>query len=93
MMRLTPAERFRKYNSEDAAKLAMAVSEPWFMSAASAALAQMAHLELGTELAGANMFLSILTVLPDETPPPKKEPSPHLASYENSKLEEPPKAT
>lgn len=88
-MRLTPAERFRKYNSEDAAKLAMAVSEPWFMSAASAALAQMAHLELGAELAGANKFLLTLTILPDERPGPKKEPSPHLPSYEN-KPEQPP---
>lgn len=92
-MRLTPAERFRKYNSEDAAKLAIAVSEPWFMSAASTALAQMAHQELGAELAGANKFLLILSVLPDETRPLKNEPSPHLSSYENSKLEEPPKAT
>lgn len=87
MIRLTPAERFRKYNSEDAAKLAIAVSEPWFMSAASAALAEMAHRELGMELGGANEFLKILTSLADETPPPKKEPSPHLPSYEHLRPE------
>lgn len=93
MMRLTPAERFRKYNSEDAAKLAMAVSEPWFMSAAHAALAEMAHRELGTELIGANTFLSILSALPDETPPPKREQSPHLSSYENTRPELEPEVT
>ena len=81
-MNLTPAQYFRKHHTEHVGKLAIAVSEPWFMAAVSATLAEMAHNNQAAAISGANEFLATLRQLPEDAPDTKPLPSPHLKSYE-----------
>lgn len=87
-MTLTPKEIFVKYEPEAAKLLALALSEPWFRVAASAALAQMAHGESAEprtkfpEIPGANAFLCTLHALVEEAKP-VKQPDDTLSTYEN----------
>lgn len=86
-MTLTPKEIFVKYEPESAKLLALALSEPWFRVAASAALAQMAHGESAEprskfpEIPGANAFLRTLHALVEESKP-VKQPDDSLPTYE-----------
>lgn len=79
---MTPAQRFRKYNKEDATQLAIAVHEPWFLSAVSATLAEMAHRNQTESILGANAFIETFTQLHEDAPKVNLHPDPNLASYQ-----------
>jgi len=80
-MIISPRQLFQKRHTEASGQLKIALGEAWLQHAISAALAEMAAKGLTDGLVGANQFLEILSKLPEEDAPAKREPDPNLPSY------------